>query len=96
MYATALAASEWFHPATSTRIGANRAFRATLFTAIGAIVGWPFAAALGLPFVVEYALLAAGETVLPKDRLAWGSKRLTTLVGAIVVSAAVAVSHHCP
>ncbi|TXT09120.1 hypothetical protein VHUM_02594 [Vanrija humicola] len=91
MYTTALAASEWFHPATSTRTGVNRAFRATLFTAIGAIVGWPFAAALGIPFVLEYAFLAAGETVLPKDRLPWGSKRLSTLVGAIVVSAAVAI-----
>lgn len=90
MYANMLAASFWFHPATSTNAGVKRAFLATVCVAVGAIIGWPFAAALGIPFVIEYALLPAGEIVPPGDnqKLLWGQKRLSTLVGAIVVAAA--------
>jgi alpha-1,2-mannosyltransferase len=90
MYANMLAASFWFHPATTTDTGVGRAFFATVCVAIGAIVGWPFAAVLGVPFVIEYALLPAGEVVPPEgnQKLLWGQKRLSTLVGAIVVAAA--------
>lgn len=91
MYANMLAASYWFHPATSTNTGIKRAFLATLWVAIGAIVGWPFSAVLGLPFLVEYAVLPAGEIVGTVEKLTWGQKRLTTLVGAIVVSASVVI-----
>ncbi|GMK56086.1 hypothetical protein CspeluHIS016_0211420 [Cutaneotrichosporon spelunceum] len=91
MYANTLAASFWFHPATSTKTGVNRAFFATLCVAVGAIIGWPFSAALGIPFVIEYALLPAGEIVKPdsNEKLLWDQKRLSTLVGSIVVAAAV-------
>lgn len=91
MYANMLAASYWFHPATTTSTGTLRAFLATLSVAVGAIVGWPFAAVLGLPFVIEYALLPAGEIVLPAEVPTWRHKRLSILIGAIVVCAAVAI-----
>ncbi|BEI92503.1 uncharacterized protein CcaverHIS019_0501310 [Cutaneotrichosporon cavernicola] len=89
MHANMLAASFWFHPATSTNTGVKRAFLATICVAVGAIVGWPFSAALGVPFVIEYALLPAGEIVpsVGDEKLAWSQKRLSTLVGAIVVAA---------
>lgn len=91
MYANMLAASYWFYPATVTSTGVKRVFLATVCVAIGAIVGWPFAAALGLPLVLEYALLPAGEIVLPADKQVWAQKRLSTLVGAIVVAAGIAI-----
>lgn len=86
MHTTMLAASFWFHPATSTATGVRRMFGAVFATALGAIVGWPFAAALGVPIVLEQLFAPGGEIVQPEQRASWGARRATMLTGAVVLS----------
>lgn len=93
MYTSMLAASYWFHPATSTATGKKRVYMAVFFTALGAIVGWPFAAALGIPIIFEQLLCSGGEIVEPAARSSWRVRRMNTLVKAILASACLAVSH---
>ncbi|WVQ93059.1 hypothetical protein IAU59_000123 [Kwoniella sp. CBS 9459] len=89
MYTTMLASSFWFHPATSTVTGTGRAFYAVFLYAIGAIVGWPFSAALGIPFVVEQMFLTGGEVLAPSQKVQWMTKRWETILTAAVGSAVV-------
>ncbi len=92
MYTTLLASSYWFHPATSTETGISRTYKATFFFALGAVLGWPFSAALGIPFVAEQLFLTGGEVVLDSAKGPWRSKRIETLVKAVGVAALIAVS----
>lgn len=92
MYTTMLAASYWFHPATSTATGVHRMRLAVFFTALGAIVGWPFAAALGVPIIIEQLFFAGGEIVAPADRGIWSTRRATNLAFAIAGSSWICVS----
>lgn len=92
MYTTMLANSYWFHPATSTQTGIRRAQRATLLVAVGAIVGWPFSAALGIPFVFEQLFLTGGEVATGDALTVLRSKRWDTMLKAVAVSACIAVS----
>ncbi|WRT69234.1 uncharacterized protein IL334_006218 [Kwoniella shivajii] len=91
MYTTLLASSFWFHPATSTSTGRKRAYFATFAFAVGAIVGWPFSAALAIPFVIEHLFLTGGEVILPAQKGAWMAKRWETLAKAIAVGASIAI-----
>lgn len=91
MQANMLAAAFWFHPATSTKTGTRRAILATFFIGLGAILGWPFAAALGVPFAFEYLFLSGGEIVPPSVRAVWGGRRMNVFLGAVGVASAVAI-----
>ncbi|WWD06916.1 hypothetical protein V865_005013 [Kwoniella europaea PYCC6329] len=91
MYTTMIASSYWFHPATSTPTGIKRAYIATFAFAVGAIVGWPFSAALGIPFVLEQLFLTGGEVVLPAQKGAWMTKRWENLGKAIGLAAGIAI-----
>ncbi|KIR99848.1 alpha-1,2-mannosyltransferase [Cryptococcus deuterogattii 2001/935-1] len=89
MYTTMLASSYWFQPATTTPQGTTRTYRATFFYALGAIVGWPFSAALGIPFIFEQLFLGAGEIVPPELKHIWRSKRWDTMWKAVTMSASI-------
>ncbi|WWD21173.1 hypothetical protein CI109_105657 [Kwoniella shandongensis] len=91
MYTTMLASSFWFQPVTSTPRGVARTYKATFFYALGAILGWPFSAALAIPFVIEHLFLSGGEIVPPALAGAWRSKRWDTFVKAVGVGAAIAI-----
>lgn len=91
MYTTALAASFWFHPATSTQTGTRRAYLATASIALGAIVGWPFSAIMGLPFLLEQLFLTGGEIAVGPAREALRNKRWDTMGKAIALSSLIAV-----
>ncbi|KAF8971754.1 glycosyltransferase family 22 protein [Flammula alnicola] len=80
MYTSALAFSYAFTP-TSTK-NSRRTLAATLLFATGAIVGWPFALALAIPFVFEELFVYGADIVTPEDRLPWFKNRVTRLVGA--------------
>ena len=92
MYTTMLASSFWFHPATTTPTGTSRATRASLCFAVGAIIGWPFTAVLGVPFVIEQLFLTGGEVAVGAEKSAIRQKRLATMVKAIAIGASLAVS----
>ena len=92
MYTTMMACTWSFHPASSDGNGVKRAYRATFAIALGAVVGWPFSAAIGLPFVLEQLFLTGGDiatgVALPQLR----ARRWTTMLGAVSLSACIAVS----
>jgi alpha-1,2-mannosyltransferase len=92
MYTTTLALSYGFHPATSTATGTARAVKATVWTAIGAILGWPFSAALSIPFVLEQLFLTGGDIVVGGARESLRARRWGTMTWAVVLGATVAVS----
>jgi alpha-1,2-mannosyltransferase len=97
MYTTMLAFSYAFHPATSTPTGISRAYKATFLIAFGAIVGWPFSAALGIPFVIEQLFLTGGEIAVGQTRAALGRKRLDTMARGVALGAGILVKLilHC-
>jgi hypothetical protein len=93
MYTTLLANSYWFHPATSTATGTSRAYKATLLFAVGAIVGWPFSAALAIPFVLEQLFTTGGEIAVGQDKQNLMAKRWDTMLRAIALGASISVCH---
>lgn len=92
MYTTLLAFSYGFHPATSTPTGQGRAIKATLWIALGAILGWPFSAALGMPFVIEQVFLTGGEVAVGIARQDLAVRRLGVMGLAVALGACIAVS----
>lgn len=92
MYTTLLALSYGFHPATSTDTGRSRAVKATVWTAAGAIIGWPFSAALGIPFVIEQLFLTGGEIATGGARESLRAKRFGTMTWAVALGATITVS----
>ena len=91
MYTTALAYSYGFFPATSTPTGISRAYKATFFFALGAILGWPFSAALAIPFVFEQLFLTGGNIAVGEERKKLTITRWNTLAKAAAVGALIAV-----
>ncbi|KAG6900526.1 hypothetical protein C0993_009479 [Termitomyces sp. T159_Od127] len=57
----------------------RRTLLATVSFAVGAIVGWPFALALALPFVFEELFLFGTDLVTPEVYQSWLFKRWTRL-----------------
>lgn len=90
-----LALSYGFHPATSTQTGKARAVKTTVWTAIGAVLGWPFSAALSIPFVIEQLFLTGDEIAVGGPRESLRAKRFGTMMWAIALGATVAVSSRC-
>nr|KAF8634960.1 hypothetical protein AX15_000686 [Amanita polypyramis BW_CC] len=69
MYAVTMAFSYAIFP--SSMANNRRTLAATLFFAIGGIVGWPFALALALPFIFEELFVFGADRVLPEQRVSW-------------------------
>ena len=92
MYTTLLANAFWFHPATSTPTGTARAYKATVLFALGAIVGWPFSAALAIPFVIEQLFTTGGEIATGQEKQSLTMKRWDTMMRAIAIGASISVS----
>ncbi|THV07497.1 glycosyltransferase family 22 protein [Dendrothele bispora CBS 962.96] len=80
MYTTTLAFA--FSMTPSTTKNARRTLFATLTYAVGAIIGWPFALALSVPFVFEELFVLSGDKVLPPSYTSWLFGRWKRLFGA--------------
>lgn len=90
MYANTLAFAYAVEPANSGN--PRRTFAATISFAAGAIVGWPFALVVAVPFVFE-ELFMRGVDHVPADVYAsWMSKRWQRLVMAGSTAALIFVS----
>jgi alpha-1,2-mannosyltransferase len=63
--------------------------------ATGAIVGWPFALALAIPFVFEELFMLGADRVATSARGAWAFGRWTRLFGAGLAASLIFVSIHC-
>lgn len=68
----------------------------TLSFAAGAIVGWPFALALAIPFVFEELFIFGADRVTPEVYDSWMYKRWSRLVGAGVLSGTILVNDDAP
>ncbi|KAJ3558974.1 hypothetical protein NM688_g620 [Phlebia brevispora] len=84
MYANAIAFSYAMEPANNKNM--RRALFATLYFATGALVGWPFALAVAIPFVFEELFLYGTDTVSPMQRSSWMITRWTRLIKCGLVS----------
>ncbi|KAJ9475847.1 Alpha-1,2-mannosyltransferase ALG9 [Pseudozyma hubeiensis] len=104
MHATTLAFSSCLYPArlpssdpSVLSVPSQRPFRSerlllsVLSFAAGAIVGWPFAIVLALPFVVEQLLLRGDDVVANGKYANWVTSRWSTAIGAAMLSAAIAL-----
>ncbi|TFK30934.1 asparagine-linked glycosylation 9 protein isoform a [Coprinopsis marcescibilis] len=87
MYTTTLAYGYAMEP--SSIRNSRKPWVATIVFAAGAIVGWPFALALSLPFVFEELLVFAGDFV-PQDRgkewlvLRWKRMTISVITAALI------------
>ena len=70
----------------------QRTTMAVLCFAIGAVVGWPFALALAIPFVWEELFVYGADRVAPKTRIFWLWKRWKRLVGAGMMASLIFVN----
>ncbi|KAL6304798.1 asparagine-linked glycosylation 9 protein isoform a [Sparassis latifolia] len=73
MYANTLAFSFALEPSGSSNM--KRTLFATLSFAAGAIIGWPFALAVAIPFVFEELFMFGADRVPPELKLSWMLKR---------------------
>ncbi|KAG6841767.1 hypothetical protein C0991_007096 [Blastosporella zonata] len=72
-------------------INSRRTMMATLSFATGAIIGWPFALALAIPFVFEELFIFGADLVTPEVYQSWLFKRWTRLFVAGLCAALIIV-----
>ncbi|KAI0049268.1 glycosyltransferase family 22 protein [Auriscalpium vulgare] len=89
MYANTLACAYAFLPPSSQDGG--RTLRATLLFATGALVGWPFALALAIPFVFEELFVFGGDRVPASAWTDWIVGRWTRLMLSGAAAAQIAI-----
>jgi alpha-1,2-mannosyltransferase len=89
MYATMLASAYAMEPATVRN--KRRTLVATVSFATGAIVGWPFALALSIPFVIEELFVLGGDKVLPELRSSWMASRWKNFATAALAASLIFV-----
>jgi len=87
MYTTMLALSHAFIP-PSNKDG-QRTLATVMYFTLGAVLGWPFALAIAIPFVVEELFVFGADQVAAKEKLDWQLNRgirllLCGAVGAII------------
>ncbi|KAF9454158.1 glycosyltransferase family 22 protein, partial [Macrolepiota fuliginosa MF-IS2] len=85
MYTTAFAFSYALEPATLSN--KRRTLVATVFFALGAIVGWPFALAISIPFVFEELFVYGGDRVSPQVKNSWLVQRWTRFLTVVLAAA---------
>ncbi|KAJ7361402.1 glycosyltransferase family 22 protein [Mycena albidolilacea] len=85
MYMTTFAFSYALAPSSAQNN--RRTLAATLLFAAGAIVGWPFALALSIPFVLEELFVFSADRVAPEIRTTWMLNRWKRLFTAGLAAA---------
>ncbi|KAJ9127613.1 hypothetical protein QFC24_001023 [Naganishia onofrii] len=92
MYMTMLGYAYYLRPSTNDRIGDRRVMMGTISFALGAILGWPFAALLGLPFVFEELFVKSGDEAVGEEAVFdWRVDRIGRLIKSVVFAAALAI-----
>lgn len=90
MYTTTLACAYAFEPCSSSNN--YRTLISTILFAAGGIIGWPFALALAIPFVLEEIFVSGADIVDPQSRPSWSFGRLRRLIYAGLSAALIFVS----
>ncbi|KAI9460480.1 asparagine-linked glycosylation 9 protein isoform a [Lactarius psammicola] len=73
MYTTMFALSHAFIPPSNK--DSQRTLTAVVLFTVGAVLGWPFALALAIPFVFEELFVFGDDTVSAKNRFSWQLNR---------------------
>jgi len=91
MYANTLACAYAFVPPSNPN--SRRTLLATLLFATSAIIGWPFAIAVAVPFVIEELYVNGGDRVPADARGSWLLNRWRRLLlcGAVATQIGVRV-----
>ncbi|TPX60331.1 hypothetical protein PhCBS80983_g01858 [Powellomyces hirtus] len=79
MYAVTLAMAYSFRP-----LGRPRTYAVVMLIGAGALLGWPFSAAAGLPFVVEELLLSSNALTRLRHMVEAGIVSLAVILGPMV------------
>jgi alpha-1,2-mannosyltransferase len=90
MYFVTLASAFNMEPPSSRN--PIRTLLVTTFFATAAIVGWPFALALSVPFVLEELFLYAGDIVPAADKSKWMVSRWLRFARSVATAALIFVS----
>lgn len=90
MYFTTLALSFSMKPASQT--GYMRTLAAVVSFAVSAVVGWPFALLLAVPFVFEELFVSGGDLVPAHAQLKWRSGRWTRMLLCGLIASFIIVS----
>jgi hypothetical protein len=90
MYTTMLALSHAFIP-PSNKDG-QRTLAAVIYFTLGAVLGWPFALAIAIPFVFEELFVFGADKVTAKEKLDWQLNRGIRLLLCGAVAAIIPVS----
>jgi len=90
MYTTMLALSHAFIPPSNK--DSQRTLAAVMYFTLGAVLGWPFALAIAIPFVVEELFVFGGDQVAAKEKLDWQLNRGIRLLLCGAVAAFIPVS----
>lgn len=91
MYTTAMAMAYALEPASVNNH--RRTLAATLYFALGAIVGWPFALAISIPFVLEELFIFGGDQVASEVKAKWFMQRCWGFLSAFLAASLIFVSH---
>jgi alpha-1,2-mannosyltransferase len=90
MYTTMLALSHAFVPPSNQ--DGQRTLAAVLYFTVGAVLGWPFALALAIPFVFEELFVFGADNVPAKEKPEWQLNRGIRLLFCGAVAALILVS----
>ena len=90
MYFVTLASAFNMEPPSSRN--PRRTLLVTTFFATAAIVGWPFALALSIPYVLEELFLYAGDIVPAAGKSRWMVSRWLRFVRSVATAALIFVS----
>ncbi|SRR6266436_3834727 len=90
MYTTTLALSHAFIPPSSS--DSQRTLSAVVYFTLGAVLGWPFALAIAIPFVFEELFVFGTDQVPAKEKFDWQLNRVIRLLRCGVLAALIPVS----
>lgn len=90
MYTTMLALSYAFIPPSNK--DSERTLATVVYFTIGAVLGWPFALAIAIPFVVEELFVFGADEVAAKEKLDWQLNRGIRLLLCGALAAIIPVS----
>jgi len=90
MYTTMLALSHAFVPPSNQ--DSRRTLAAVVYFALGAVLGWPFALAIAIPFILEELFVYGADKVPARERSDWQVNRWKRLFLCGAVGALIPVS----
>ncbi len=91
LYTTLLAMSYALRPASTDSKGNRSAFMATLWFAIGGILGWPFSLLLSIPFIIEQIFVRGSDIVPPDVWSGFITKRIKRMIKYGLLASTVAI-----